>query len=171
MPYRSFRGFRKRNSRRNITRSVKYIIVQAPSSEAVGTIVVPIGKGVDNATLGQTSSVDIDIPTGCRIESMEIWMPKVNLAATANFVTWTIQHLQTGQAVQNPITPGGNPLRKNIILTGNVGLGEGQNNQLHVRFKIPKKFQRMGDGDNWQIVNNNTTAVSTFYYVIYKVLQ
>ncbi len=153
------------------TRSVKYIIVSGPATDAAGLVVVGIGKGVDNATLGQTSVTDIDIPTGSRIESMEIWMPKVNLAGSANFITWTIQHLRQGQGVINPLTAGGSGNRRNIILTGIVGLGTTQNNNLHIKFRVPKQFQRVADGDSWQIATDNTSAVSALYYIIYKVLQ
>ncbi len=154
-----------------MVRSAKYILISGPSSEAAGLIVPPsLAVGADNAVLGQGSTTDNIVPVGARITSMDIFMPKVNLgAATANFITWTIQRVLSGQSVQNPLTAGGTPLRKNIILTGVVGLGAGQNNSLHIKFKIPKRFQRIGDGDVWTIVNNNTLAVSTIYYIIYKV--
>ncbi len=97
-------------------------------------------------------------------------MPKVNLeAATANFVVWSIQRSLSGQSIVNPVSAGGNPLRKNILLTGMVGLGAGQNNGIHIKFRIPKRFQRIGDGDAWSIVNNNGLATSAQYYIIYKV--
>jgi len=171
---RHFRGFRgsRRRSTRAPQRSVKYIVIVGPTSAAAGTEVVSVATGVDNTTLGQTGTLDISIPTGSRIESMEIWMPKVNLgAATANFITWTIQHTRQSQSVINPLVIAGNANRRNVILTGVLGLGAGQNNQLHIKFRIPKQFQRMAEGDAWSIVNDNGLVVSTFYYIIYKVLQ
>lgn len=153
-------------------RSVKYVIVDGPASAGAGTEVVSVALGVDNATLGQTGPTDGSIPTGARIESMDIFMPKVNLgAATANFITWTLQRTVQSQAVINPLAVAGSGLRKNVILTGVLGLGAGQNNQLHIKFKIPRKFQRMSDGDAWSIVNDNGLAVSVFYYIIYKVIM
>ncbi len=168
---RSFRGSRRRNGPpRGMNRSAKYIIVSGPASAAAGTEAVTMVNAQDNATLGQTSVTDAGVPVGAKITSFEIFMPKVNLgAATANFITWSIQRLLTGQAVVNPITASGAPLRKNIMLTGVVGLGAGQNNSLHIKFRVPPKFQRMGDGDQWVIVNNNDLAVSVTYYIIYKV--
>ncbi len=171
MFHRGFRGSRRRNTgMRPIVRTAKYIVVSGPATEAAGINVVTLNAGTDNATLGQTGVTDVTVPVGARITKMEIFMPKVNLgAATANFITWSIQHINTGQSVVNPITAGGGPLRQNIVLTGVLGLGAGQNNSLHIKFRIPKRFQRIGDGQGFSIVTENFLAVSTFYYIIYKV--
>ncbi len=172
---RHFRGSRGSRSRsivpRGSTRSAKYIVIEGPQTDTAGLVVTPFGVGTDNTTLGQTGVTDTAIPVGAKITKIEIFMPKVNLATSANFITWTIQRLSTGQAVVNPLTAGGNPLRKNILLTGCIGLGDRQNNNLHIKYNVPKKFQRMGDGDNWQIVTENTTAVSAQYVIIYKVFM
>ncbi len=171
--FRSYRGSR-RNSivPRGSTRSVKYQVTQAGASEAAGLQAITIYKGKDEETLGQTGVNDTDVPTGSKVTQVELFMPKVNLgAATANFVTWSIQRTQTGQAVVDPILQAGNPLRRNVMLTGKLGLGAGQNNNLHIKYKIPKKYQRVGDGDVWNIVNNNNLAVSTEYMFIFKVFQ
>ncbi len=166
---RHYRG--KRRSIRPTIRSAKYIVVQAPTSEAPGLQAVIIAVGTDNATLGQTSVIDVAIPTGARIESFEIFMPKINLSATANIITWTIQRTLSGQTVVNPLLAGGNPIRKNIILTGVLGLGDHQNNSLHIKFRVPKRFQRIGDGDQWNLVTDNLVAVTTSYYIIYKIIM
>ncbi len=155
---------------RAMVRSATYRIVDGPQTDAAGLVVTPIALGTDNATLGQTSVVDNAIPVGAKIQSIEIFMPKVNLgSATANFITWTIQRTLSGQSVVNPLTAGGNPIRKNIMLTGCIGLGTGQNNSLHIKFRVPKRFQRIGDGDSWALVTENTLAVSAQYIIIYKV--
>ncbi len=157
---------------RGSTRSAKYIVNRAGATEAAGIIVSAIVQGTDNTTLGQSSSTDTNVPVGCKVKVFDIFMPKVNLgAATANFIIWSIQRLESGQAVTNPSSAGGNPLRKNIMMMGMLGLGAGQNNSLHIRYKVPKRLQRMGDGVNWQIVNDNGLAVSTKYMVIYKVFM
>ncbi len=170
--FRSFRGSRRGSIPRGMTRSVKYQVTQAGSTESAGLNAITFASGKDEETLGQTGVNDKDVPTGSRIVQVEIWMPKVNLgAATANFVTWSIQRTQTGQSVVDPILQAGNALRRNVMLTGKLGLGAGQNNNLHVKYKIPKKYQRIGDGDVWNIVNNNTLEVSTEYMFIYKVWQ
>ncbi len=167
--FRSFRGSRRGNGVRPMVRTAKYIVVTAAASEASGTNAVTFMKGKDDTTLGQTSVTDNNVPVGARITKVEMFMPKVNLTATANFVTWSITRSLSGQAVINPVVAGGDPLRKNILLTGVVGLGDGQNNSLHVKWKVPRRFQRVGDGDLWIVVNNNESAVSTFYYFIYTV--
>ncbi len=170
--FRGFRGSRKRSIPRSTVRSAKYIVVTGPFTEAAGIIARTAIVGTDNATLGQTSVTDATVPTGAKVAVIECFMPKVNLGAgTANFIHWTMQRTQTGQSVVNPITAGGNPLRKNIMLTGVMGLGAGQNNSLHIRFKIPPKYQRIADGDVWNIVNNNGLAVSATYMFIYKIFM
>jgi len=169
--FRSYRGSRRSSGRpRGSTRSAKYIVNQAGASEAAGTIAVSIAVGTDNTTLGQTGGTDIAVPVGAKITVIDMFMPKVNLgAATANFITWSLQRTRTGQAIIRPDTAGGSPLRNNILLTGVLGLGAGQNNSLHIRYKIPPKFQRVADGDVWNVVNRNDLVVSTQYLFIYKV--
>ncbi len=167
--FRSYRGSRRGNGQRPLVRTAKYILVVAPASEIAGLNVQTLVVGADNATLGQTGVTDGTVPVGARITHMEIWMPKINLGATANFITWTIQHTQSGQTVVNPLVAGGNPIRKNIVLTGVIGLGQNQNNSVHIKFRVPKRFQRIADGDGFNLVTENNLAVSTSYYIIYKV--
>ncbi len=159
-------------SPRGSTRSVKYVVDIAGASEAAGLTAHTMCKGVDISSLGQTAATSDSVPTGSKVVLFDIRMPKVNLgAATANFIHWSIQRTQSGQAVVNPSVPGGNPLRKNILLSGVLGLGAGQNNSMHIRYKVPKKFQRIADGDVWNIVNNNGLAVSAIYQFVFKVFQ
>ncbi len=169
--FRGYRGTRRRNGLpRSTIRTVKRIVVGAASSEAAGLIAVTVVQGNDTGLQGQTGVTDTTVPVGSKIAAFEIFMPKVNLAATANFITWSLQRTQAGQSVLNPVSAGGANTRNNIMLTGVVGLGEGQNNNLHVKYRIPPKFQRIQDGNVWSLVMNNTSAVSTFYYMIYKII-
>jgi len=156
---------------RGSTRSAKYIVEVAEASEAVGLQAQTMAQGVDLLALGQTGTFANSVPVGSKIALFDIRMPKINLASTANFVHWSIQRTVSGQSLVNPSTAGGSPLRKNILLSGIVGLGEGQNNQLHIRYKVPKKFQRIGDGDVWSVVMNNGQITSTVYEFVYKVFQ
>ncbi len=167
--FRSFRGSRRRSMQPAI-RTAKYIIVSGPSSAGAGIEAVTMAIGTDNATLGQTGVTDTAVPTGCKIESFEIFMPKSSVSAdVADFVQWTIQKIDSGQSVVNPITAGGDPLRKNIMLSGSLVCGFAQNNGLHVKYRVPKGKQRMGDGQLWTLVNNNQRATQVHYYIIYKV--
>jgi len=170
--FRGSRGSRSRSIPRSTIRTSKYIVVSGPTTEGAGLIAVTMAVGTDNATLGQTSVTDTAVPVGSKIAKFEIFMPKVNLGAgTANFINWSLQRTLSGQAITNPVSAGGSPLRKNILLTGLVGLGAGQNNQLHISYKVPPKMQRIGDGDVWNLVNSNGLAVSSMYYIIYKVFM
>ncbi len=161
----------RRSRPRSVIRTAKYIVVSGPTAEAGGTQVISMVLGADNAVLGQTGVTDVTVPVGARIEKIEIFMPKINLGAVSNFCTWSVQRTVSGQSVISPILAGGSPLRKNIILTGCVGMGENQNNSLHIKFRIPKRFQRVGDADAWQIVNNNSSVMTSFYYIIYTVIM
>ena len=152
-------------------RSVKYIVEVAAASESTGIQAATICTGVDNTTLGQTSVVDSDVPVGSKILVLDIRAPKVNLTAVAAFTHWSLQRQRTGQSVVNPISAGGNALRTNIMLSGVIAFGADQNNQFHIRYKIPKRMQRIGDGDKWVMVMNNTAAISTIYEFVYKVFQ
>jgi len=171
--FRGSRGTRRRSSvPRGMSRSAKYIVNIAGSSEAAGLQAHTMINGADNTTLGQASVTDVGVPVGSKVTKIEIFCPKVNLGAgTANFIVWNIQRTESGQSIVSPITAGGNPLRKNIMLTGMLGLGAGQNNNLHIKYNIPPKFQRIADGNVWSLVFDNGLAVSTQYQFIYKVWQ
>jgi len=172
--FRGSRGTRRRNGPpRNSTRSAKYIVEVGGATEAVGTTVATIAVGTDNTTLGQTGAVDTAVPVGSKITLIDIRMPKVNkVAGTANFIHWSLQHTVTGQSIINPANASGNPLRKNIMLSGVLGLGSGQNSSgTHIRYRVPKAFQRVADGDVWHLVNNNLLIVDTIYQFVYKVYQ
>ncbi len=173
MPFhRGFRGSRRRSIvPRGSTRSAKYIVNIAVASEVAGTQAHTIINGADNTTLGQASTTDVGVPVGSKVARIEIFMPKVNLAAVANIITWTIQRTESGQSVVSPISSGGNPLRKNILLTGMIALGEDQNNSLHVKYNVPKRYQRIADGNVWSLVMDNGNTTTTQYQFIYKVFQ
>ncbi len=171
--FHSFRGSRRRSGLpRSTIRSAKYIVVSGPSSETSGIQAVTMATGTDNATLGQTFVTDATVPVGAKIASFEIFMPKVTLpAGSASFTVWTIQRTQSGQNIINPLVAGGSPLRKNILRTGVIGLGGSQNSQLHINYKVPQKYQRIGDGDAWQLVMDNSGTVQVKYYIIYKIFM
>ncbi len=144
----------------------------AGASEAAGLQAHTMASGKDLGVLGQTGVTDAEVPVGAKIVLFDIRMPKVNLGAgTANFIHWSIQRTEVGQAIQNPITAGGDPKRTNILLSGVIGLGAGQNNSLHIRYKVPKRYQRIKDGNVWSLVMNNGLAVSAIYEIVYKVFM
>ncbi len=157
---------------RGSTRSVKYIVDIAGASEAAGFQAHTIALGTDNATLGQTGPTDVAVPTGSKIVLLDIRMPKVNLGAgTANFIHWALERTLAGQSLVNPSLMGGHSNRTSVLLSGVIGLGAGQNNSLHIRYKVPKKFQRVSEGLVWTIAFNNGLACSAIYQFMYKVFQ
>lgn len=153
------------------TRSSKYIVDQAEASEAVGQHSFTLALGTDNDSLGQSSATDSAVPTGSKIRLFDLRAVFGNLVAINDFVYWCIQRRTSGQSVLNPVSPGGNPLRKNILLSGLFSVGKEQNKTLHIRYKVPKRYQRIADGDSWTFTYNLGQITTTAMQVVYKVFQ
>ncbi len=47
-------------------------------------------------------------------------------------------------------------------------LGQDQNSNFLINFKVPKRVQRMREGDIWQIVYQTDTVFASATQVIYK---
>lgn len=156
---------------RGMQRSKKYIVDQAEASEAAGLHSFTVMTGTDSETLGQTSSVDEDVPVGSKVKLLDIRAVFGNLVSINDFVYWSIQRRVSGQSALNPVAPGGSPLVKNILLSGLFMVGKDQNKTVHIRYKIPKRFQRLGDGDAWTFTYNLGQTTTTAMQCVYKVFQ
>ncbi len=154
-----------------MSRSSKYIVDKAEASQSAGLINFTMVTGTDNASLGQSSAVDTAVPVGSKITLLDIRCVYGNLVAINDFIYWSIQRKSSGQANLNPLSPGGNALRKNILLSGLFSVGKEQNFTQHIRYKIPKKFQRIADGDVWAFVTDNGAITTVANQVVYKVFQ
>lgn len=152
-------------------RSKKYVIDEAEASETAGLHSFFMATGTDNTTLGQSSATDNAVPVGSRIKIFDLRAVFGNLVAVNDFVYWSIQRRVSGQSGINPLSPGGNPLIKNILLSGLFSVGKEQNKTLHIRYKVPKRFQRLGDGDVWTFSYNLGQITTTAKQVVYKVFQ
>ncbi len=162
----------KRSRTRNVTQSFKKVLNQAPQSRAAAAIVsIPMAVGGDSVAAGQTGPTDSAVPTGSIIEKFDIQVSVVNLVAIASFVWLTIQHLRAGQTVVDPQAVGGDPQRNQVHLQLQRSVGKDQNRDFSIPFNIPKKFQRVRDGDQWIVTLKGDTIRTDAYQIIYKFLR
>ncbi len=170
MPYRSYRGSRRRSSMRprQVVQSYKKVILHASASFTAGFQQEVMSTGVDSVAAGQTSATDVNVPTGAVITNMEIQFAAANVAAAACFINANVQYVQNNQTLQDPDTIGGNPQRNQVLYTKLYSVGEGQNSTFIIKFKIPKKFQRVREGMSWLFVWNNSASITRKMQVIYK---
>lgn len=153
------------------TLSNKYIVDGAEASETAGTQQFIIATGTDNAVLGQASATDTAIPVGAKITKLDVRAVFGNLVSVNDFIYWTIQKKHTAQGNCPPNAAGGNPLRSNIMLSGLFMVGDNQNRVLNVKYNIPKKMQRLKDGDVWVLVYNLGQITTTAKQAVYKVFM
>ncbi len=141
----------------------------APASESAGKQDFKLAEGLDNAVLGQTSVTDSGVPVGAKITELRVRWEGASLANVAVIGHWSIQRLSAGQGTLDPAVGGGNILFKNIMLSGMKSVGLNQNSSLNIRYKIPKKFWRLGDTERWYLVTNFNNVMTVGKSVIYKV--
>ncbi len=151
-----------------VIQSFKKVINIAPASVAAGTSVVAISLGTDSVAAGQTSPTDNAVPTGSVIKYFEIQHALANLAAVGAHIHTAIELLHSGQSLIGPDVVGGNPKRNQVFNQRLYQIGENQSDSKVFRFKIPKKFQRVREGDAWQFIWKNSNTVSAATQVIYK---
>ncbi len=141
----------------------------APASYTVGFQNVSFAVGIDGIAIGQTTPTDGNVPTGSRIDYVEVQFACVNLAAAAAFITPSLQYTKAGQIFIDPRVVGGDALRNQVLHQTCLAAGEGQNVNRVFKFKIPKKFQRLVEGMSWSFTWANSAAVTATIVVIYKV--
>lgn len=166
MPYRR----RTRSSRTSApVQSFKKILNFAPASHAAATTINRVlVTGVDSVAAGQTSPTDSQVPTGSVIKQIEIQFAAQNLVNIAAFLHVCIQHLRTGQAALAPNVIGGNAQRNQVFYQDLKSVGQNQNVNMKLRFKIPKKFGRVREGDTWNFTHLTDQIVTDAVQVIYK---
>ncbi len=154
---------------RGSTTSRKYTVDVATASESAGAIDFILASGLDNATLGQTSATDVTIPVGAKIKLLDLRLSWASLANVVVVIHWTIQRVQTQQTALDPKSPGGNTRTKNIMLSGLKSVGLNQNSDMHIRYRVPKSMQRMGDDVKWVFSSNANNVMTATKQCIYKV--
>lgn len=167
MPYRRRR--RAMRSTGNVIQSFKKVLNYAPASRAAAVkLDAPLVIGVDSIAAGQTSATDADVPTGSVVKFIEIQYATTNLVAIASHMHISIQHLRSGQSTIVPNAIGGNPQRNQVHFQMLYSMGKEQNQNKVLRFKIPKKFQRVREGDQWMFTRIPDTIITDATQVVYK---
>ncbi len=164
--------FRRRSRRSSFPRAViqsyKKVLNYAPTSQSTSLIPKALSVGTDSVAAGQTSVTDTAVPTGAIIKFFEIQYTAVNLAAAHCVINVAIQLVHSGQPTMDPTVVGGSPRRNQIHFQALIGMGLQQNSNHVYRFKIPKKYQRVREGDVWQFITKANAVHSDAAQIIYK---
>lgn len=152
-----------------VIQSYKKVLNYAPASHTAATdIEITLSTGVDSVAAGQTSPTDTGVPTGAIIKYMEIQCAMGNPTVTPLFLNFIVMKLEAGQSSVSPLVVGGSQLRNQVLHQGLVQIGERQNFNRVLRFKIPKRFQRVKEGSLWRLILNGDVVWSSSFQIIYK---
>ncbi len=166
--FRSYRGSRRQVMRAPV-QSFKKIINIAPASVAASVSTNFVAStGEDSIAAGQTSAIDDGVPTGAVIKYIEFQFSIANLVNIAAFCWLTVQRLDSGQTAINPQVVGGNPIRNQVMLQQMFMVGQSQNVNRTIRYKVPSKFQRVKDGSTWRIRVQCDQISTQACQIIYK---
>ncbi len=169
VPFHRAANRRRRSLGINPIQSFKKVLNFAPTSRAAAaTIVQVLVQGVDSTAAGQTAPTDPLVPTGSIVKYIEIQFAYTNLVLISLFFHISIQHLRSGQASVSPLLVGGDPQRNQVHWQMLRSLGQTQNGNFVIKFKVPSQFQRVRDGDKWDLVFNGSAVYTQATQVIYK---
>ncbi len=169
MPRHYRRQAMRSRAPRPIINSFKKVINIAPTSQSSGsTIITTMSLGEDSIAGGQTSAIDPGVPTGSIIKYFEIQYACMNLVQISLYMHIAIQHLRATQLKVTPNVVGGNPQRNQVFYQKLHVMGQSQNNNFTFRFKIPKKYQRVREGDTWLFTRIADQVYSDCVQIIYK---
>lgn len=129
----------------------KKVITNALVSTTV-TTAYDLALGVDNTTLGQTSTTDATLPTGAKISGARIQQGIGNLTAGALQVAVTFQYLLANQVNVPSLNQGGNNQRNQVLKTWHKILAPDEQFNIDTYIRIPRKFQRLREGMRWRVV-------------------
>lgn len=166
--FRSYRGSRRGNGPRPFVKTFKKIINSAQASVTSGNNIETVAIGVDAISPKQTSSIDIDVPTGSRIRYIEFQFACVNLTAGAVMINASIQYKLSGQSFVDPNLAGGHPQRNQIMHQIMYSASPDQNASRVFKFRLPPKYQRIREGMSWGLVWNGSGTVTRIVQTIYK---
>ncbi len=151
---------------RPVIQSYKQVQLHAPLSVAAGVKGYTLTSVLDNYA-GPTA-LNKEVPTGAIMKSITIMGGVTNLVNATMFVAMSLQLLRSGQSQVDPLSVGGSPQRNQVFWTSYKMIGQSQNSNMNLTFKIPKRFQRCREGDNWKLVVNADLVSGQSFYVIYK---
>jgi len=162
--------FRRRRSSSlgTVIKSYKKVLFFAPQSIVPGITQDELIQGVDSLASGQANQTDSLVPTGVIVKALDIQFNMSNTGQQTTSIVMSLQHLHAGQSIIDPRTQGGNPQRNQVFFTKSLFIGENQQVNTHIKFKIPKKYQRVREGDKWTWVFVADEAFSAQNLIIYK---
>ncbi len=162
--------FRPRmSSPRNVVQSFKKVIDYAGASHAAGAQVNRnITFGVDAISGKQTTATDVDVPTGSMVKFLDIMWSAYNAVNIITFVDLSIQLIRSNQSSISPDAVGGNSQRNQVFHQDMLNIGQLQSTNRKYRFKIPRKYQRVREGDIWVFNFKADQIISTKTKIIYK---
>lgn len=146
--------------------SYKNIVVNGPVSQSAATNISDVfilGKDLQNISGGVN-----EVPTGNKVDSIDVQCSFTNLVSVSANLVFSIQSIHSGQSVITPNGQSGSPQRNQVYYTRNLFLGKDQNSNFHFRFKIPKKYGRIREGDQWILVFRCDTVFASVTQMIYK---
>ena len=163
--------FRRRRSMTSTVQSFKKVLNHAPASFGAGSRTLNMTTGTDSVAAGQTSPTDSQVPTGAILKFIEIQISYGQISGGAVFAHCSIQLLRANQTAIASNVVGGNPQRNQVFHQMMYQLGINQNFNRTIKFRIPKKFGRVREGDKWiwEITSSGTlTQAHQFIYKFYR---
>ncbi len=167
MPFHRRRRRVGRMSGMNPIQSYKQITIDGPASRAAATnISHNLVLGVDNYT--GPDATNRQVPTGAKILGFLIFLSFTNLVSVSALLHLNVQILRAGQSVVTPGTVGGNAQRNQVVFTMMKFLGQNQNSNFQVFIKIPQLYQRVREGDVWDLTYRCDAVFASATQAIYK---
>ncbi len=163
------RSRRRSSPVRPVINSIKTVINIAPASRAAATdFPIPMSTGDISVAPGQTTTSDSGVPIGSHIKFIEIQYAITNLVAISMFVNMCIQLTRAGQSPVSPLTVGTSMQRNQVHYQQLFSVGKEQNSNHVWRFKVPRRFQRVREGDVWNFSRNASATFTEATQIIYK---
>ncbi len=151
-----------------VIQSYKKVLNYAPVAQAAGSRDIVLSKGEDSVAAGQTGPTDADVPTGAIIKYIEVQVALGQIVGGSVTVHWSLQRLHVSQGTVNSNVVGGSPQRNQVLLQQMFILGINQNFNRTLKFKIPRKFQRVRENDFWILEITTSNTLTQAFQVIYK---
>ncbi len=167
MFHRGSRGSRRGGMRPSI-QSFKKVINIAPGSVTAGTRIESISLGIDSVAAGQTTALDVNVPTGAKIKYILIQHALGSISGATPIIHVSIQGLHAGQSVVGPDVVGGDDQRNQVFYQDCYGATSASNSNHRIKFKVPPRFQRVRAGDTWSYVWKTNGTVTSAVQIIYK---
>ncbi len=173
MPGR-YSGRRRNYGPRPIIDSMKNVVSDSEAYTTATTTTI-LAKAVDSPT----TAVDRDVSRGCIIKALWISIDFCGLAATGALQTCEVFLIKNpGQNLTppNPFTQGPSNEKKFIIKTWSAMTMRNQDGNPPYHWegwvKLPKRYQRMGTDDRWQLNGGMSTLTGHMsVQCIYKWLR